>query len=171
MQRPPQAATASIFGRGMVPFIVVLGLIASLVSLGVGLFAFRAGDAHWQTLLFTTLIFSSSWRWRSACAPRRSRSGRGRSPRTRRCSARWSLTVALQLAAVYVPFLQTIFGTTALPAARPAGRVRGRRGRAAGGRGLEVDFAPRGSSSAIGRSSWMNPEALDIGRWVSTILG
>ena len=29
------------------------------MSLGVGLSAFRAGDAHWQTLLFTTLIFSS----------------------------------------------------------------------------------------------------------------
>ena len=30
MRRPPQAATASIFGRGMVAFIVVMGLVASL---------------------------------------------------------------------------------------------------------------------------------------------
>jgi hypothetical protein len=45
MRRPPQAATKSIFGRGMVPFIVVLGAIASLVSIGVGLLAYLNGDA------------------------------------------------------------------------------------------------------------------------------
>ena len=36
MARPPQAATESIFGRGMIPFLVVLGVAMSLISLGVG---------------------------------------------------------------------------------------------------------------------------------------
>ena len=113
MKRPPQAATASIFGRGMVPFIVVLGFVASVVSLGMGLIAFRAGDAHWQTLLFTTLILSSI----ALAVGVRSES----EPFWKRPLSNPALlgalvlTVALQLAAVYVPFLQRVLRTTALP--------------------------------------------------------
>ena len=114
MRRPPQAATASIFGRGMVPFIVVLGLAASLVSLGVGLFAFRAGDAHWQTLLFTTLIFSSL---ALAVGVRSEKEPFWKRPLSNPALlGALALTVALQLAAVYVPFLQRVLRTTALPA-------------------------------------------------------
>ena len=113
MRRPPQAATASIFGRGMVAFIVVLGLAASLVSLAVGLFAFRAGDAHWQTLLFTTLIFSSL---ALAVGVRSETQPFWKRPLSNPALlGALVLTVALQLAAVYVPFLQRILGTTALP--------------------------------------------------------
>ncbi len=115
MRRPPQAATESIFGRGMVPFIIVLGVIASLVSIGVGLLAFLNGDAHWQTLLFTTLIFNQvalalSMRsetrplWEIGLLSNRAMLGA------------ILLTVVLQLAVVYTPFFQTILGTTAMPA-------------------------------------------------------
>jgi Ca2+-transporting ATPase len=115
MRRPPQAATESIFGRGMAPFIVVLGAIASLVSIGVGLLAYRNGDAHWQTLLFTTMVLSqlalalgvrSETRalWTIGLGSNRSMLGAV------------VLTVVLQVAVVYVPVLQTIFGTTAMPA-------------------------------------------------------
>jgi P-type Ca2+ transporter type 2C len=115
MRRPPQAATASIFGRGMAPFIVVLGLVASVVSLGTGLFAFRAGAVHWQTLLFTTLIFSSlalAVGVRSESEPFWKRPLANPS-----LVAALALTVALQLAAVYVPFLRRVLRTTALPIA------------------------------------------------------
>jgi Ca2+-transporting ATPase len=115
MQRPPQAATESIFGRGMVPFIAIMGLVASLVSIGVGLFAFMNGDAHWQTLLFTTLIFSqlalalgvrseTSALWTIGLLSNRAMLGA------------IVLTVVLQIAVVYVPVLQGIFDTTAMPA-------------------------------------------------------
>jgi Ca2+-transporting ATPase len=113
MRRPPQAARASIFGRGMVPFIVVLGLVASLVSVGVGLFAFRAGDVHWQTLLFTTLIFSST---ALAVGVRSETQPFWKRPLSNPALlGALLLTVALQLAAVYVPFLQRVLRTTALP--------------------------------------------------------
>ena len=97
----------------MVAFIVVLGVVVSLISLAVGLFAFRDGDAHWQTLLFTTLIFSSL----ALAAGVRSE----RQPFWKRPLANPAmlgalvLTTALQLAAVYVPPLQKILGTTAMP--------------------------------------------------------
>jgi Ca2+-transporting ATPase len=114
MERPPQAATESIFGHGMIPFVVALGLVMSVASLGIGVLAFRGSDAHWQTLLFTTLVFCQM----SLALAVRSEH-----------QALWSLglrsnpqmlgavlaTVALQLAVVYVPVLQTIFGTTAMP--------------------------------------------------------
>ena len=113
MRRPPQAATASIFGRGMVPFIAVIGLAASLVSLGVGLFAFRVGDVHWQTLLFTTLILSST---ALAVGVRSETQPFWKRPLSNPALlGALALTVALQLAAVYVPFLQRVLRTTALP--------------------------------------------------------
>ncbi|HET8679119.1 MAG TPA: cation-translocating P-type ATPase C-terminal domain-containing protein, partial [bacterium] len=80
----------------------------------VGLLAFLNGDDHWQTLLFTTLIFSqaalalsvrSDTRplWKIGLLSNRSMLGA------------ILLTVVLQLAVVYQAFLQGIFGTTAMP--------------------------------------------------------
>ena len=113
MRRPPQAATASIFGRGMVAFVVVMGLATSMVSLAVGLLAVHAGDVHWQTLLFTTLIFSST---ALALGVRSETQPFWRRPLSNPAlMAALVLTVALQLAAVYVPFLQRVLRTTALP--------------------------------------------------------
>lgn len=143
MLRPPKAATESIFGRGMGPFIVVLGLIASLVSTGVGLLAFRHGDVHWQTLLFTTLIFSqlalalgvrSETRplWKLGVLSNPSLVGA------------LLLTVALQLAVVYLPFLQTILGTTSLPVLDLMVAFPGRSVRASSRRGVEMEAPARG---------------------------
>jgi Ca2+-transporting ATPase len=114
MRRPPQAASESIFGRDMVPFIVVLGIVASLVSTGVGLLAFRGGDPHWQTLLFTTLVFAQlgvALGVRSETDPL-VKIGLRSNPAMLGAVL---LMGALQLAVVYVPLLQTIFGTTPLP--------------------------------------------------------
>jgi Ca2+-transporting ATPase len=115
MQRPPQAATESIFGRGMVPFILVMGLIASLVSIGIGLFAFFDGDPHWQTLLFTTLIFSQLALALGVRSETSALSTIGLLS-NRAMLGSIVLTIVLQLAVVYLPVLQTIFGTSAMPA-------------------------------------------------------
>ena len=115
MHRPPQDAAASIFGRGMVPFIVVMGVVMSVVSIGTGLFAWRAGDAHWQTLLFTTLIFSSI---ALALGVRSEKEPFWRRPLSNPALlGALGLTLGLQVAAVYVPFLQRVLHTTALPLA------------------------------------------------------
>jgi P-type Ca2+ transporter type 2C len=114
MERPPQAATESIFGHGMLPFIVVLGLAMSVVALGVGVFAFRAGDGHWQTLLFTTLVFCQMALALGVRSEHQSLWTLGLRSNQQMLGA-VALTIALQLAVVYVPFLQTIFRTTAMP--------------------------------------------------------
>jgi len=122
MRRPPQAATESIFGRGMVPFIIGLGIIASLVSIGVGLHAFLSRDAHWQTLLFTTLIFSQAALALSVRSERRPLWKIGLLSNRAMVGA-IVLIVVLQLAVVYLPFLQTILATTAMPALKSRKRL------------------------------------------------
>ncbi|MBL6965732.1 MAG: cation-translocating P-type ATPase [Anaerolineales bacterium] len=58
MQRPPYAPNESVFSRGMGRHIAWVGLLMGLVPLGVGLWAWSASLASWQTLLFTTLTLS-----------------------------------------------------------------------------------------------------------------
>jgi Ca2+-transporting ATPase len=115
MRRPPLAATESIFGRGMAPFIVVLGAFASLVSVAVGLLAFLGGDAHWQTLLFTTLVFTQLAMGLAMRSEQQALWTLGLGSNRAMLGA-VALTVVLQLAVAYIPALQTIFGTTAMPA-------------------------------------------------------
>jgi Ca2+-transporting ATPase len=114
MSRPPQAATESIFGRGMVPFLVVIGVAMSLISLAVGVVAFRDGDTHWQTLLFTTLVFCQMALALGVRSESRALWTIGLRSNLAMLGA-VSLTILLQIAVVYVPVLQTIFDTTPLP--------------------------------------------------------
>jgi len=114
MRRPPLGPAESIFGHGMVAFIIALGVLMSLVSISIGQLAYRNGDAHWQTLLFTTLIFCQLAIGLGVRSERQSLLGIGLLSNPAMLGA-VLLTVALQLAVVYVPFLQVVFNTTALP--------------------------------------------------------
>jgi Ca2+-transporting ATPase len=114
MERPPQAATESIFGRGMIPFIVSLGIVMSIASIGVAVFAFSAGDRHWQTLLFTTLVFCQMSLALGVRSEHQALWKLGLRSNPQMLGA-VLLTIALQVAVVYIPFLQTIFRTTAMP--------------------------------------------------------
>ena len=117
MKRPPAPAAESIFGRGMVAFVVVMGVVMSLISLGIGLSVLPGGDPPWQTLLFTTLIFSQvALALERALREAIAASGSGSSPNPAMLVAFLS-TVVLQVAVVYVPFLQVVFSTQALPPA------------------------------------------------------
>jgi Ca2+-transporting ATPase len=113
MQRPPYSSEESIFGRGMVPFIIVFGVVMSIVALAVGVGVFRSGDPRWQTVLFTTLIFAQ------LALALEVRSEQASLRRTGLFSNRSmvlaiGLSVLLQLAVIYVPVMQGIFGTVAL---------------------------------------------------------
>ena len=58
MKRPPYSATESVFGRGMPTFIVVFGVVLSILGLVTGFGLYAEGDKAWQTALFTTLVFA-----------------------------------------------------------------------------------------------------------------
>jgi P-type Ca2+ transporter type 2C len=115
MQRPPYSSEESIFGRGLVAFVVVMGVVMSLISLGIGVWAFRSGDPAWQTLLLTTLIFSQVILALEVRSERRSifRTGLFTNPLM---VVAFLSTVGLQLAVVCLPFLQRIFSTGPLGA-------------------------------------------------------
>jgi Ca2+-transporting ATPase len=116
MKRKPYSSQESIFGRGMAAFIIVLGVIMSLVALYVGAHSYKTGDPAWQTLLFTTLIFAQL---ALAVSVRSEESSLFRTGlfTNRSMVVAVVLTIILQLAVVYLPFFQKIFGTAALPPA------------------------------------------------------
>ncbi|MEQ9483977.1 cation-translocating P-type ATPase [Coleofasciculus sp. F4-SAH-05] len=113
MSRPPHNPKESVFSRGVGRDIVWIGLLLGLVLLVVDYHYWFTGQAAWQTMVFSILTFS--------------RIGLAESMRSERESiftlnllsnkpllGAVILTFLLQLAVVYVPFLQDIFNTTGL---------------------------------------------------------
>ncbi len=87
----------------------------SILSIGAGLEFWRAGQAHWQTVLFTTLVFSQLAVAVGARSEINSAFRIGLFSNRSMVLAVVS-TVALQLVVIYAPFAQSIFGTAALTA-------------------------------------------------------
>ena len=115
MKRPPYTSEESIFGRGLVSFVAVMGVVMSLISLGIGVWSFRSGDPAWQTLLFTTLIFSQVMLALEVRSEQGSLFRIGLFTNPMMVGAFLS-TVGLQVAVVYLPFLQRVFRTAPLGA-------------------------------------------------------
>jgi Ca2+-transporting ATPase len=113
MRRPPYPPSESIFSRGIGRDIIWIGLVMGLVSLAVGYGYWQAGRANWQTMVFTVLTLSQMMLALAVRSERDSLFGIGLLSNKAMLGA-VSLTFLLQLAVVYLPFLQVIFETTAL---------------------------------------------------------
>ena len=122
MTRPPFAPDESIFSRGIGPRILWAGLLMGIVALGVGYAGFAGwitppaeGDTTtwWRTLVFNTLTLSQMG---NALAIRSNRESIFKLGLRSNMLLVYAvlLTFVLQLAVIYVPFLQEIFNTTAL---------------------------------------------------------
>ncbi|HEX6034345.1 MAG TPA: cation transporting ATPase C-terminal domain-containing protein, partial [Anaerolineales bacterium] len=117
MQRPPFSPRENIFGRGMARDILWIGLLMGLTSLGAGYLYYRlypsAPVELWQTITFTTLTLAQMG---NALATRSDRDTLWQiglfSNKTMLGSV--LLTFALQMAVIYVPFLNRAFSTTPL---------------------------------------------------------
>jgi P-type Ca2+ transporter type 2C len=114
MHRPPRSTTSGIFSGGMVRTIIGMGLVMTVVSLSVGYFYWRAGQASWQTMIFTTLVMSQIFFALAIRSERDSVFTIGLRSNPAMLGALFS-TFLLQLAVIYIPFLQPIFKTTSLP--------------------------------------------------------
>lgn len=116
MRRPPFHPKENIFGRGMGRHMLWVGLLMGLVSLGIGLWAWRSARPDWQTLVFTTLTLSQMGH---ALAVRSSRDSLFKIGllSNKALLGAVLLTFVLQMAVVYVPTLQELFKTVALPPA------------------------------------------------------
>jgi Ca2+-transporting ATPase len=113
MTRPPRPPGESIFAHGLGVHIVWVGLLIGLVSIAMQALAYLGGDSHWQTMVFTVLCLSQIGHVMAIRSERESLFAQGlRSNRPLLLAV--LLTVGLQMAVIYVPFLQRIFKTQSL---------------------------------------------------------
>jgi Ca2+-transporting ATPase len=120
MARPPRSATESIFGGGTTRFIVIFGLVLSVVTLAGGWFLWQPGgeqaDPAWQSVLFTMLIFGQLGLALEVRAEKRSLFTVGLFTNKAMLGA-VGIGLAAHLFILYVPFAQRVFGTVPLDAA------------------------------------------------------
>lgn len=116
MTRAPFSPTESIFSRGIGKRIVWAGLLMGIVSFAIGLWGYleRPEDTlWWRTLIFNTLTMAQMGNALAIRSNRESIFKQGLRSNMMMVYAVIS-TFLLQLAVIYVPFLQNIFQTTAL---------------------------------------------------------
>ncbi|HET9222115.1 MAG TPA: cation-translocating P-type ATPase, partial [Roseiflexaceae bacterium] len=115
MQRPPYPPDEHIFARGLGRHILWVGLLMGLVVLVVGYGYWSIGAAQWQTMVFLTLTLAQM---AHVLAIRSARDSLFRIGlwSNRPLLGAVTLTFGMQLAVVYVPFLQGFFTTVALSA-------------------------------------------------------
>lgn len=115
MSRPPYSPKESIFSHGMGRHIIWVGLLMSVVSLAMGYWHWRTGHEGWQTMVFTTLALSQMGHALAIRSNQYSLFQIGIFSNKPLLLA-VVLTVILQIAVVYVPFLQSFFKTVSLSA-------------------------------------------------------
>ncbi len=110
MQRPPRPPKESIFAHGMWQHILWVGLLMGGVSLLTQAWAIHTGSAHWQSMVFTVLTLSQLGHVLAIRSERESLFAIGAFS-NRMLIAALLLTFALQMAVLYVPWLNPVFKT------------------------------------------------------------
>jgi len=113
MQRPPRPPKESIFARGMWQHILWVGLLMGGVTLLTQAWAIHIASAHWQSMVFTVLTLSQLGHVLAIRSERESLFGFGVFS-NRLLIGALLLTFALQMAVLYVPWLNPIFRTEPL---------------------------------------------------------
>jgi len=116
MQRPPRDPQEKIFGRGLGMDVLWIGTLMGAISLLAGWWAYNYDhQLAWQTMVFTTLTLAQMG---NALATRSESQTLWEAGIFTNISLLGAvlLTFLLQLAVIYVPFLQDIFKTNSLSA-------------------------------------------------------
>ncbi|MEK6528651.1 MAG: HAD-IC family P-type ATPase, partial [Nitrospirota bacterium] len=113
MQRPPRHPQESIFAHGLGTHIIWVGLLMGAVSLFTQAWSIKTGHAHWQTMVFTVLCLSQMGHVLAIRSESESLFTQGFLS-NRPLVGAFVLTFALQMATIYVPFLNPIFKTDRL---------------------------------------------------------
>jgi P-type Ca2+ transporter type 2C len=113
MQRPPRPPGESLFARGMWQHILWFGLLLGGVTLLVQAWAIRSGSAHWQSMVFTVLTLSQLGHVLAVRSERESVWHLGFWS-NRPLVLAVALTLALQMAVLYLPALNQLFDTQPL---------------------------------------------------------
>ncbi len=114
MQRPPRSPQANLLDRDAQRHILWVGIVIAVITLVVGYVTYIPGDKTWQTMMFTTLAFTQIGH---ALGLRAKGKNLLESLRANPAMAGVAmLTLLLQVAAVYVPFLDEFFEVVPLSA-------------------------------------------------------
>ena len=110
MKRPPRPPTESIFAGGMATDIVWVGLLMGGMTLLAQAWAIETGHGEWQTIVFTVLCLSQMGNALAVRSERESLFSLGIFS-NRPLLGAVLLTFSLQIAIIYLPFLNVIFKT------------------------------------------------------------
>jgi Ca2+-transporting ATPase len=114
MRRPPRAPQAPVLGRADRVHIGWVGVVIAAATLGLGAADFdpmRPEDTTWQTMIFAALGFTQIGHALGLRAAGHSSLSVAANPMLAVLTA---AALALQLAAIYLPFLDRFFGLTPL---------------------------------------------------------
>lgn len=114
MRRPPYSPKANIFSGGLMGRVIWVGLLIGAIGLGIGFIYWRIDpDGNWQTMTFTTLAFAQIFQALASRSTSESFFSMGWRTNLPLLLLAF-LVFTLQLAVVYLPFLQNLFMTEAL---------------------------------------------------------
>ena len=113
MTRPPRHPDESVFAKGLGIHVLWVGIFIGVLTVATQWFAIKASDTHWQTMVFTVLCFSQLWHVMAIRSETRSLFKLGLLSNKPLLFAVLG-TVLLQLAVIYIPFLNTFFHTQPL---------------------------------------------------------
>jgi Ca2+-transporting ATPase len=115
MQRPPRPPGESLFAGGLWQHILGVGLLIGGLCLAVQAWALSHAEAHWQTMVFTVLTLSQMAHVLAIRSETAAVWHLGLGSNKPLLGA-VGLTFVLQLATIYVPFLNPVFKTQPLSA-------------------------------------------------------
>lgn len=115
MERPPRPPSESVLARGLWQHVVWVGLLIGLLTLTTQALWLSRGLDTWRTMAFTVLTFAQMGHVIVIRSERTSIFTLGLWT-NRPLAGAVALTIALQLAVIYVPAMQPILRTTALSA-------------------------------------------------------
>jgi P-type Ca2+ transporter type 2C len=116
MQRPPYPPNESVFSRGVGRDIFTVGILLGLALLGMAAFSQSIGWQNWQTMTFAALAFSRIFLALAMRSEHESIVSKGLLTNPTMLGA-VLLTFLLQMAVIYVPWLQSFLQTRSLTAA------------------------------------------------------
>jgi Ca2+-transporting ATPase len=122
MDRPPRPPRESIFARGLGVHVVWVGLLMAALAIATQFAAIKSGIAAWQTMLLSVVTFSQLAHVMAMRSERESLFKQGLLSNKPLLGA-VLLMVLLQLAVIYVPILNSLFGTQPLRLAEIAWAV------------------------------------------------
>ncbi len=113
MQRPPYDPGEGIFNRGLIIHIAWVGILMGALCLGTQVVSMRLDNPKWQTMVFTVLSLSQLGHALAIRSDMVSLFKQGLFS-NKQLTLAVAFTVLLQIAVIYVPFLQDMFHTQSL---------------------------------------------------------